>query len=121
MDKEQTLHQFWSSFGVEAYDENSVPDDAGLPRITYSVTVDGFGETVALTASVWARSTSWKGITEISHRIAQRLSDGGQTIPYDGGLMWVRKGTPFMQRMADSDDSIRRIYINIEVEYISEV
>ena len=28
MDKEQSLQQFWSSFGLPAYDETSVPDNA---------------------------------------------------------------------------------------------
>lgn len=120
MDKEQALHQFWSSFGVIAYDENTVPEDAELPRITYSVTVDSFRATVPLTASIWARSTSWKSVTDIMHSVAQRLSGGGQTIHFDNGLMWIRKGIPFAQRMSDPDDSIRRILLNIEVEYISE-
>ena len=121
MDKEQALHQFWSSFDVVAYDENTVPEKAELPRITYSVSIGGFDSNVAMSASVWDRSTSWKGVTDIAHKIAHRLAQGGQTIRYDDGLMWIRKGTPFMQRMADTDDSIRRIYINIEVEFISEV
>ncbi len=121
MDKEQALQSFWGSFEWKAYDENTVPEDAELPRITYSVTTDSFNENVALTGSLWARSTSWKNITLKAHEIAQRLAGGGQTIRYEDGLLWIRKGVPFMQRMADTDDSIRRIYINIEVEYISEV
>mgnify|MGYP007057717663 CR=1 FL=1 len=28
MNKTQALHQFWNSFGIDAYEENSVPDDA---------------------------------------------------------------------------------------------
>ena len=36
MDKQQAIHGFWSSFGITAYDENSVPDDAELPYITYN-------------------------------------------------------------------------------------
>ena len=121
MDKEQALHQFWSSFGVVAYDENTVPEGAELPRITYSVSISEFGQNTALTASVWDRSTSWKSVTDISHLIAKKLYNGGYMMKYNNGMMWIRKGTPFMQRMSDPDDSIRRIYINIEVEYISEV
>ena len=51
MTAEQTLHSFWSSFGLTAYDENSVPDDAVLPYITYSVSYDSFDNNVSLTAS----------------------------------------------------------------------
>ena len=31
MDKFQAQQSFWSSFGLTAYDENTVPDDAEYP------------------------------------------------------------------------------------------
>lgn len=120
IDKEKALHQFWSSFGVTAYDENTVPENAMLPRITYNVVTDHIGNTVAMTASIWDRSTVWNGVTEISHRIAHKLMRGGYTRGYADGIVWIKPGTPFMQRMSDPDDSIRRILVNIEVEYFSE-
>ena len=40
MDKSQAVHDFWSSFGLTAYDENAVPDNAQMPYITYSVVTD---------------------------------------------------------------------------------
>lgn len=121
MDKEQALHSFFSGFGVKAYDSSTVPDDAVLPRITYEVITDNFGVQNVLTASIWDRSTSWKGVTDILHRIEDSMGYGGQTVAYDRGLLWVKRGQPFAQRMEDTDDSIRRIVMNIEVEYISEV
>jgi hypothetical protein len=39
-------------------------------------------------------------------------------MPYDKGVIWFKKGNPFLQRMADPDDAIRRIVVNIEVEYL---
>ena len=120
MDKEQALHSFWSQFGT-AYDRNTVPEDAALPRITYEVATDNFGAQNILMGSIWDRSTSWKSVTDILHSIEEALGYGGQTIKYDRGLLWVKRGMPFAQRMADEDDSIRRIVINIEVEYLSEV
>ena len=118
--KEQTLHDFWSQFNVKAYDESTVPEDAVLPRITYEVVTDSFGYEVGMTASIWDRSRSWESVTDILHRIEHTISRGGQTLPYEGGMMWIKKGSPFAQRMADTDDSIRRIVLNINVEYISE-
>lgn len=120
MDKEQALHNFWSQFGT-AYEQSTVPDDATLPRITYEVITDNFGAQNVLSASIWDRSTSWKSVTDILHTIESTLGYGGQTIHYDEGMMWVKRGVPFAQRMTDTDDSIRRIVVNIEVEYISEV
>lgn len=121
MDKEQALHSFWSRFGVPAYDMNTVPEDAPLPRITYEVIVDGFGVQNITTASIWDRSTSWKSVTDILHLIENELGLGGTSIPYTNGLLWVKRGMPFAQRMNDTDDSIRRIVVNTELEYLSEV
>lgn len=118
MDKEQTLHSFWSSFGVNAYDPNTVPDDAPFPRITYEVITNEFGVPTSLNGSIWDRSTGWNTITTICNQIDSRLSQGGQTLRYDGGMMWIKKGSPFASRLGDPDDTIRRIVINIEVEYV---
>lgn len=119
MNKEQALNTFWNSFDVQAYDENTVPDGAALPYITYSVGVDDFDHPVSLTASIWDRSTSWEGITGILNDISDHLSRGGKITAYDEGAFWIKKGSPFAQRVADEDDSIRRILINVEVEYIN--
>lgn len=123
MDKEQALHYFYSQFGVPAYDEYSVPDEKRnvYPRITYEISTGSFGNQNILTFSLWDRSTSWANITSILHNVESIIGYGGQTIKYDGGMLWVKKSTPFAQRMGDVDDSIRRIVINIEVEFLSEV
>ena len=121
MDKEQALNSFWNQFNVTAYDRNTVPDDASFPRITYEVITDNFGAQNIITASIWDRSTSWKSVTDLLHAIETTLGYGGQTIRYDNGLLWVKRGMPFAQRMNDVDDQIRRIALNIEVEYLSEV
>lgn len=121
MDKEQALQSFFSQFDVPAYDEYTVPEDAVLPYITYETITDNFGAQNVLTASIWDRNTSWASVIGILHKIENKLGYGGQTINYDGGLLWVKRGMPFAQRMNDTDDSIRRIVLNLEIEYLSEV
>lgn len=119
MNKEQTLDSFWKSFGLKAYDENSVPDDAVLPYITYEVTTDTFGNVLAQTASLWYRSSSWSEITEKAQQIEDFITRGGRTIAYDNGAMWIQKATPWSQRMDDpSDEMIRRIVLNITIEFL---
>lgn len=119
MDKIQALNNFWNSFGLTAYDESTVPDDASLPYITYSVGEDDFDRPVSLTASIWDRSTRWDMITAKLNVISDRIGRGGIVVHYDGGAFWLRKGSPFAQRVKDEDDSIRRIYMNVEVEFIN--
>lgn len=123
MTKEQALHQFWSGFGLKAYDEMTVPtgDDApALPYITYEVIVDNIGHPVTCTASIWYRSSTWTEITQIKDQIAETIGYGHKMIKIDGGYMYLTRGTPFAQRMADdSDDMIRRIYVQLDCEYLT--
>lgn len=121
MDKEQTLQTFWSQFGVPAYDESTVPEDATYPRITYEVITDNIGVQNTLTASIWARGKGWKEVTDILHTVEETLGYGGETLHCRGGIIWINRGRPFAQRMNDPDDSIRRIVVNIQVEFITEV
>lgn len=123
--KEQALQTFWSSFGIAAYDESTVPTGSNAPAfpyITYNVVTDSlYGNSVAMTASVWDRSSSWQFVTDKSHQISAEIGVGGKSISVDGGYMWIKRGTPFAQRMADdSDDMVRRIYMNISVDFLTE-
>lgn len=119
MDKIQTLHAFWSGFGLKAYDENSVPDGAKLPYITYDVNVSDFGSIVAQTASLWYRDSGWADITTKEQEIADFITRGGRMLKFDGGAMWIQKATPWAQRMGDaSDDMIRRVILNIIIEFM---
>lgn len=119
MTKEQALDTFWNSFGWEAYDENTVPDEVILPHITYTSATDSIDRNVALSASLWDRSTSWASVTNKKNQINDYIGLGGVLVPYNGGAIWIRRGQPFAQRMSDVDDGIRRIYLNITAEYIS--
>ena len=119
MNKVQTLHAFWSSFGLKAYDENSVPDNTPFPYITYDVSTSDFGGFVALNASLWYRSSSWADITAKEQEISEFITRGGRMLAYDGGAFWLRKAHPWAQRMNDaSDDMIRRIVLSITIEYL---
>ena len=124
MTKEAALYNFWSMFGIPAYEENSVPsgeDGAEFPYITYQVVADSFGNDVAMAGSVWYRSTSWKEANAKAQEISNVLSSGGVTLACDGGIIWLRRGVPFAQSMGDdSDDLIKRKYINITAEFITD-
>ena len=122
MNKFEALQSFWSSFGLNAYDENTVPTGEArpaMPYITYDAAVSDFGNTVALSGSLWYYGTSWSQITAKLGEIESAVGRGGKILPIDGGAVWIRKGSPFAQRMSDPDDMVRRIYINIEAEFIT--
>lgn len=119
MDKMQTLHAFWSGFTLKAYDENSVPENASLPYITYDASSDDFGNTLMQSASLWYRSPSWSEITAKEQEISDFIGRGGRMVAYDGGAMWITKASPWAQRMAEpSDDMIRRIVLQVYIEFL---
>lgn len=121
MDKAQAIQTFWESFGIPAYDETTVPSDAVMPYITYAVNTDSLGNVVNMYASLWYHSTSWKDISEKTEQIARYIVGmNPPSIKFAGGRLYIAKGTPFAQRMADpNDDMIRRMYINIQAEFLS--
>lgn len=122
MTKEQALTKFWEGFGLTAYDENSVPsgeNKPAYPYITYNVVTGSFGSNLSLTASLWYKSSSWEAITNKADEISRAIGLGGVILTYDDGAIWIKRGDSFAQRMNDPNDSIRRIYLNINAEYIS--
>lgn len=120
MDKQQAFYNFFNSFALSAYDENSVPDDAQMPYITYQVIIADLDDVVFPTASIWYRSDSWAQadakVNEISQYIETMLP-----IPLkDGGFMHITKGTPFAQRMAETDTTVKRYLLNLGIEFLTE-
>lgn len=121
MDKAQAIHAFWSRFGIQAWDENTVdPDTAEYPRLTYSVAESEIDSSVVLNASLWYRNISWAAISNKANEIAAFIGPGGHLEPYEGGAIWITKASPFIQRMADPDTMIRRIVLTIYAEFLSD-
>ena len=118
MDKAQAIHQFWSSFGLPAYDANTVDPNAEMPYITYDVASGALDEPLNLTASLWYHSTSWKEISQKAELISF-VTRSHIPIAISGGYLWVTEGRPFAQRMSDPDDMVRRIVINITAEFLT--
>ena len=120
MTKAAAIYQFWSSFGLTAYEENTVPTDAAFPYITYQLVTDSFDREIPLTASIWYRSESWTAINAKTEEISQTISRGGKIIACNGGAIWLKRGQPFAQSMGDeSDDLIKRKYLNVTAEFIT--
>ena len=123
MTKAQALHQFWSAFDLTAIDESSAYDtQMSLPDnyISYEVITSSFGEPAALTASLWYKSTSWVAVQQKADEIARFIGYGGRIYAIDGGYMWIKLSTPFAQRMAvEANDSMRRIILNISVDFLT--
>lgn len=132
MNSQQALDSFWKRFTWNAWEENTVPDDALKDYghyITYTASWSEFNRPVMMSASLWERSTSWQNVVEKAEEIAAAIGLGGTVIPFTDvlfgrsipGKLWIKRGSPFYQRMPDEDDTVRRIYINVEVEYFTNI
>ena len=133
MNKQQAYNAFWGSFGVLAFEENSVPDDrviqdliksgvaaAKYPYITYQVITDNLSGAVYPTASIYDKSSSWERVDTLSNAISNRIQ-AMNTIELDDGRMFITKGSPFAQHMGDDEDlTIKRIVLNIAVQFLTE-
>jgi hypothetical protein len=118
--KEESIHSYFNGFGWKAYEQLSVPDDAQFPYITYSVATDSLGNVCPANISLWDYSSSWRRVTDKANEIAQRVkSDGFDSIKFKDGYITIYGGTPFAQRLADTNNTVKRIYINLNIEFLS--
>ena len=119
MNKDQAIYHFWSGFGIPAYDQFTIPDDAKYPYITYDTYTGALGDRLILTGSLWYRSLSWEAVSlkkqEIERAIYLMLP-----IEIDDGYLWLSLGSPFAQRMGDdADDMIKRYILNVSAEFLT--
>lgn len=133
MTKAAAIYNFYSSFNIPAFEENSVPtyeedkgnsspDDTDLkfPYLTYELITDSFGTEIPISFSIWYRSESWTAANAKEKEISAAIGRGGKILPCDGGAIWLKRGTPFAQRMGDdSDEMVKRIYFNVSAEFIT--
>lgn len=119
MNKDQAIYNFWSGFGIPAYDQNSVPDRPAYPYITYDTYTGALDDRLVLTGSLWYRSESWEAISLKKQDIETAIYNMNP-IAIDGGYLWISLGSPFAQRMSDPyDTEIKRYVLNVNAEFLT--
>ena len=127
MTKAAALQSFFSSFGIPAYEENSVYAMAeqgsapSYPYLTYEVKLDYFGESdTVISFSLWYRSMSWTDINAKSEEISAAIGRVGKFADYDSGSVLIMRSQPWATHMGDdSDDMVKRIVHNLNLRYYS--
>lgn len=120
MTKAQALQAWFEQF-LPAYPTSNVPDDAVFPWLTYELITGAFdsGE-IAMTVNLWFHTESEAVPNKKAQEIADAIGMGGAIIPCDGGYIWLKRGSPWCQNIADeSDNNIKRRYLNVTAEYLS--
>lgn len=121
MTKEQALHKFFNTFGITGYRNTSVPDDAVLPYLTYTVPISSFEEEPAsITVNTYHYTESEAIPDAKAEEIRQAIGMGGVQLPCDGGYIWLKWGAPWCQSVFDdTDKTLKRRYINITAEFLT--
>lgn len=110
----QALYEFWSGFDLPAYTVDTIPDDAEIPYITYSLTETEPLEAASHYAQVWYRSTSNLALLQKVDEIIRAVGDGVK-IDCQGGYVVLRPSGPFVQLMVDQDPANRYAYFNFQI------
>lgn len=126
MTPEAAIYQWLSGFGIPAYASTSTPDEGddewqGFPYLTYDLVIGDWMEgEVNLTVNLWDRTDSEAKLNAKVREMRDELRGGGVTIPCDGGMLWLKQGSPWAQamRVEGEDEKIKRRYINVNVEYL---
>lgn len=119
MNKWEVQQAYWSSFGLVAYNEETVPENAVLPYITYQPASGSLNGQVTVSGSLWYRGTSWAPIMQKTTEMEPMID---RQLKVDGGYVKFRKPVSnFAQPMSDpNDDRIRRMVLSVEVEFLTE-
>lgn len=122
MTPEAAIYQFMSSFGIPAYAATATPSDAEFPYITYDLVSGRWnGGEVNVPVNVWYRTDSESAPNAKVREISARLGLGGVTLPCDGGMLWIKKGSPWAQamRVEGEDEKVKRRYVNVNIEHLA--
>ena len=122
MAPEAAIYGFLNGFSIPAYASASVPDQAQFPYITYDLVLGEWGQPeVNMPVNVWYRTESEAQPNAKVREIGERIGMGGVLLHCDGGVLWVKKGSPWAQAVTveGEDEKVKRRYININIEYLT--
>lgn len=126
MTKFEALVSFFSSFGIPAYEENSIfavdlaPD---FPYLTYELALDNYsGGEVPLTISLWFNEYGWGKLEDKTAEISESIGEGGKLININNGeYVWIKRRAPFAQPGdSPASNTIKRMIINLAVEFLTK-
>ena len=119
--KGKALNGFLSSI-MTAYAESEVPKDASLPYLTYEFASGAWGDgEIPITVNMYFYTDSEAVPNAKAQELSEAIGLGGVILPYEGGALWLKRGSPFCQSMYDdTEHQIKRRYINLSAEFISE-
>ena len=122
MTKSAAVFQWLSTFGLQVYAVDAVPNVVSYPYMTYDLSVAALGNgDCPLIVNLYFRNVAGSEANAKAEEIAKDIGRGGKQLLCDDGIIWLTRGTPFWQAIKNTDDEkIRQRYININVEWLTQ-
>lgn len=117
--REAAIYEWINGFEIPAYPVSSTPDQADYPYITYNLVIGDFYNEVSMQVDVWYYTESESAINAKVREIESAITGGRNRIAYDGGGILLFKGSPWAQAVQDTDNAVKRRYINLDMQFIT--
>ena len=109
------LNTFWNSFGIPAYVEEHIPDEADVPYITYTQSIPDWNATSSMQARVWYKGNSFTALNAKVEEISNAIGHG-YSMHDDRNLVVIHKDDNFYNIQPFPEDSkIRVAYLNMTI------
>ena len=118
--KEEALHKWFNKAvpGLKFYRAASVPLSAQPPYGTYTAVTGAFpDEQMAITVNLWFPGESEESPDKAAQALSDAIGRGGARFWCRDGIIWLTRGSPWCQSIADSE--FKRRYINITAEFLT--
>lgn len=112
------LYQFASGFAWDAYPEMSVPENASLPYVTYTLQEYEWLEQGMLQLRLWYKGEDYVTINSKIDEIELAVRDG-KTVATNRGKLVIYKGSPFCQFQPSDEVNLKIAYLNFLVHYLT--
>lgn len=109
-----------AAVGARAYADGHVPDSATYPFVTFTLPASCWGAApTAATVDLWTRGEGEAATNARARALSRAIGLGGVLLACDGGGMWLTRGEPWCQAVADEDPAVSRRRINVSVEWMT--
>lgn len=115
----KALYEFASMFGWNAYAEYTVPKNAKLPYITYTIQEYEWDSMGTMQLRLWDENTSYIEINKKVDEISEYLERNAE-IKTDSGKLVFYKDDPFCQYQPSDEVNLKIAYMLIKVHYLTK-
>ena len=122
MTKDRALFEWFQQFSMPFYPVTALPpaEDITFPYGTYEPVFGYNGDITHPTVNIYYLTESEVTPNNKAAEIGEVIGMGGTLVKCDEGLMWIKRGSPFVQGINDPDNSnIKRRLISIAIEFLT--